>query len=173
LINYNLEKFNRVVSHTVITGCQDLLSIVDEICKLKYRNGTLFLIGNGGSNAIISHVAVDIINAYGVKVNPLTDSSLITCIANDFEYKNVFSRVLQKTMTKEDILLAVSSSGQSKNIVNAVLATKTLGAKVITFTGFSKENPVRELGDYNVWLDSDNYMIVETGHSFLLHLLVQ
>ena len=72
-------------------------------------------------------------------------------MANDYGYENVFSTSLDKIAKKDDILIAVSSSGISINVVNGVNTMKRLGGKVLTFSGFDKDNTLRQLGDLNVW----------------------
>ena len=71
----------------------------------------------------------------------------------------------------KDILIAISSSGQSRNIVNAVAVAKKNGATVITLSGFQDNNPLRQIGHYNLWLNSKDYGQVEIGHAFILHYL--
>jgi D-sedoheptulose 7-phosphate isomerase len=128
-------------------------------------------VGNGGSSGIISHSSIDFINACKLRAMPFTDNSILTCLANDYGYENVFSEGLKTLFTSKDILIAVSSSGSSKNIRNAAEKARELGGKVVTFSGFKSDNPLRSLGDYNFWLDSSNYGKVEIGHALLLHIL--
>lgn len=139
--------------------------------KTKKENGTIFLIGNGGSSGIISHAAIDFLNMCKLKAYPLTDSSQITCFANDYGYENVFKIPLETMFKKDDSLFAVSSSGTSKNIVNAAQICKQIGGFVITFSGFKPDNPLRKIGDYNFWLNCSNYGKVEIGHALLLHFI--
>ena len=101
----------------------------------------------------------------------MTDNSILTCLANDYGYEKVFSEGLKTLFTGNDMLIAVSSSGSSKNIVNAAESAIQKGGKVITFSGFRDSNPLRSLGDYNFWLNSTNYGKVEIGHAMLLHIL--
>ena len=96
--------------------------------------------------------------------------SLITCITNDFGYENAYSRVLSNVIKPQDILIAISSSGKSINIYNAAKVAKEQGSTVITFTGFNRDNQLKALGDFNFWLDSNDYGFVEVGHQFILEL---
>ena len=125
--------------------------------------------GNGGSAAVASHALVDFINVAKIHTQVLHESSLITCMANDYGYENAYSRVLSTFMKSGDILIAISSSGKSVNICNAAKEAKKVGAKVITFTGFNEDNSLRRLGDINFWLNSNDYGYVEVGHQFILH----
>ena len=140
--------------------------------KSKEHSTSVFMIGNGGSAAVVSHILTDFINVAGLRASTLHESSLITCMANDYGYENVFSTSLDKIAKKDDILIAVSSSGLSMNVVNGVKTMKRLGGKVLTFSGFNKDNTLRQLGDINVWLSDYQYGRVEIGHLFILHHLV-
>jgi D-sedoheptulose 7-phosphate isomerase len=145
--------------------------IVEQLLLLKKNNRTVYLVGNGGSSGIISHVSIDLINACKIKAHPITDNSIITCLANDYGYERVFSEALSTLITEGDILIAVSSSGNSQNIINAVNTAKNKLATTITLSGFSDENPLRKTGDYNLWIDSSSYGFVEIGHALLLHFI--
>ena len=145
--------------------------VMEHLRQLRAKKQTLYIVGNGGSAAVASHALVDFVNVAKINAQVLHESSLITCMANDFKYENAYSRVLLQCMKAEDMLIAISSSGQSLNICNAARAAKECGARIITFTGFKSDNPLRFLGDYNFWLDSNDYGYVEVGHQFLLHNL--
>jgi D-sedoheptulose 7-phosphate isomerase len=145
--------------------------IINTLKELKNNNGSIYLIGNGGSSGLISHASIDFINACKLKAFPITDNSLLTCMANDYGYENVFKQPLNTFLNNKDLLIAVSSSGKSLNIINAVKLAKEKKSKVITLSGFNKENPLRSLGDYNFWVDSKSYGYVEIAHSFILHFI--
>jgi D-sedoheptulose 7-phosphate isomerase len=93
-------------------------------------------------------------------------------MTNDFGYENAFARMLGQLLNPGDIVIAISSSGQSLNIINAATIASERGAYVVTLTGFSADNPLRHLGNKNIWLDSDDYGFVEVGHQFILHNIV-
>jgi len=158
--------------HTSVQHKEEVFNkIVASLNTVKKNKGTVYLVGNGGSSGIISHVSIDLLNACKIKAHPLTDNSILTCMANDYGYENVFSESLKTLITENDILIAVSSSGKSQNILNAALIATAKKATVITFSGFLNTNPLKKLGTYNVWLDSDNYGFVEIGHALLLHYI--
>lgn len=146
-------------------------AVIDLIMGVKQQGGIVYLVGNGGSSGIISHSSIDFINACKIAAHPLTDNSILTCLANDYGYENVFSKALEINFSAKDVLIAVSSSGSSQNILNAAATARSKGGKVITFSGFKPGNPLRTSGDYNFWIDSDNYGKVEIGHALLLHIL--
>jgi len=150
------------------TAFENILHQLNEIQK---NNHSLFLIGNGGSAGIASHALVDFVNIAKLKAFTLHDVSLLTCMANDYGYEKVYSEPLESLISEQDILIAISSSGQSPNILNAADTALNKKATVITLTGFDKNNPLRSRGDINIWLNSDDYGFVELGHGFILHNL--
>lgn len=142
---------------------------MDMLRDLRRRNGSLYLIGNGGSAAVASHSVTDFVNVAHLRATTLHDSSLITCMANDYGYENAFARILSTLAGPLDGLIAISSSGKSPNICNAASKVRELGGFVVTLSGFSPDNPLRALGNLNLWLNSRDYGMVEIGHLFALH----
>ena len=149
-------------------GCELAVKI---LATAKKNNANVYLIGNGGSAAIVSHAKTDLMNVGKLKAITLLDSAIMTCFSNDYGYENVFSRQLDILANAEDVLIAVSSSGMSKNILNAVDMMRQKNAKVITLSGFKNNNDLRVSGDLNFWIDSENYTLVEIAHLFILHHL--
>lgn len=139
------------------------------LAKVRESAGTIYVVGNGGSASVASHAAIDLFNVAKLRAVTLHESSLLTCMANDYGYENAFSCVLAQLAKPGDALIAISSSGRSKNIRNAAEQVVNNGGMVITLSGFAYDNPLRSLGDINVWLDSSDYGLVEIGHQFVLH----
>ncbi len=173
-----MASFSNAVTSGIATGktgehlhvdiaIQDMLSV---ICD-KGHNGSIYLIGNGGSAAVASHITNDLANMGSLRAHVLHDPALLTCLANDYGYEQIYSKQIQKFAKQTDLLIAISSSGQSKNILNAANAMAELGGTVFTLTGFDSHNPLREVGNFNYWIDSHDYGIVEIGHLFFLHHL--
>jgi D-sedoheptulose 7-phosphate isomerase len=144
---------------------------LDTLSQLFLHQGEVFVLGNGGSAAIAAHVANDLTNVSGVHADALQNMAELTCHANDYGYDQAYARLLSHKMHANDVLLAISSSGKSSNLLHAVDMARQKDAKVLTFTGFSPDNPLRQLGDLNLWLDCCDYGIVEVGHQLLLHYL--
>jgi D-sedoheptulose 7-phosphate isomerase len=134
--------------------------------------GITYVIGNGGSAGIASHFSTDLLRTLKLSSATLSDSNMLTCFANDFGYENVYKIPLLRNLRSHDLLVAISSSGKSQNIIDAVQVAKEKKVSVITLSGFSAHNPLRRLGDLNFWLNSNDYGLVETGHFFLLHTVV-
>ena len=151
---------------SIESGLQDVYL---SLSKLKDASGSLYIIGNGGSAGVASHASTDFFNVAKIKTFTLHESSLLTCMTNDFGYENAFARMLDQVINKNDLLIAISSSGNSINIRNAVDIAKKHHANIITLSGFSEDNPLRRMGNINIWLNSYDYGFVEIGHQFLLH----
>ena len=129
----------------------------------------IYFVGNGGSAAIASHMATDFSKNGGLPALFLGDASLLTCLSNDLGYDEVFAKPLRQLMRPEDVLVAISSSGNSENILNAVRAAQAIGAKSITLSGFSANNALRKMGTLNWYLRDGMYGIVENAHQILIH----
>lgn len=134
--------------------------------------GIVYVIGNGGSAGIASHFSNDLMKALKIPSQTFYDSNLMTCLANDIGYENVFSYPLEKLLKSEDLLVAISSSGKSPNILKAAEVAQSRGTSLITFSGFSEINPLRRKGQLNFWVDRKDYGLVETVHFFLLHTII-
>jgi D-sedoheptulose 7-phosphate isomerase len=130
--------------------------------------GAIMFVGNGGSAAIASHVVVDFFNA-GMRATAFNDGPLLTCMGNDYGYEQVFAKPISLHARPGDLLVAISSSGQSRNILNAVAAGRERGCAVITLSGFRPDNPLRALGDHNFYVASTSYGYVEIAHQALCH----
>ena len=139
----------------------------------RVKNGAkVIFIGNGGSASIASHMAVDFLKNGGIPALAFNDSSLLTCISNDLGYEYVFQKPLEVLAKKNDVLFTISSSGKSKNILNGTQAAKKKGCFIITFSGFKKNNPLRQLGDINFYVPSHSYGYVEISHLAICHCIV-
>jgi D-sedoheptulose 7-phosphate isomerase len=132
----------------------------------------LFFIGNGGSAAIASHMAADWQKAGRIPAMAFNDAPAVTALANDVGYDDVFAEPLRMHARPGDILVAISSSGRSPNICEAVEVAVDRGMKVITLSGFTPDNPLRAMGDVNFYVPSGRYGVVETAHLAILHSLL-
>jgi len=142
--------------------------IITRILNLKKGN-KIFFLGNGGSASIASHMTVDFLKNAEIPAISFNDPSIITCISNDLGYEKVFEKPIQVLAQKNDIVFAISSSGKSKNILNAALAAKSKGCFLITLSGFNPGNPLRKLGDVNFYSPSHAYGDVESVHLIICH----
>jgi D-sedoheptulose 7-phosphate isomerase len=132
----------------------------------------LIFIGNGGSAAIASHMATDYSKNGGIRSLALNDGAMLTCLGNDLGYDQVFAKQLELHARAGDLVIAISSSGRSASILNAVKAARATDCAVITLSGFSADNPLRRLGNINFYLASDRYGFVEIGHLTICHAIL-
>lgn len=132
----------------------------------------LIFIGNGASASMASHFSTDFWKNGGIKAVAFNDSSLLTCVGNDYGYDHVFEKPIEMFAEAGDILIGISSSGSSENILRAVSASKAKGVRVITLSGFEENNPLRETGDVNFYVPAKEYGYVETVHAAICHCLV-
>jgi len=172
-------QFADVMATIQITGndgaARDVHRAMGEILavlkSLRSRGGSLYVLGNGGSAAVASHAVTDFVNVGRLRATTVHDPSILTCMANDYGYENAYARMLSVLARPGDALIAISSSGRSPNIANAVKTFRGIGGIAITLSGFARDNPLRGLGEHNVWLDATDYGFVEIGHQFILHNL--
>ncbi len=138
----------------------------------KMRQTSVFFIGNGGSCAIASHMTADFMKNGGMNTCCLYDQSVLTCLGNDYGYEHVFAEQIRYLAKEGDLLVAISSSGNSPNIVRAIGAAREKRAAVLTFTGFLPDNRAKQMGDINVYVPSSKYGIVESIHNLILQQIV-
>ena len=151
---------------------EDLIKVSEKIKAVSNAGHKLIIAGNGGSAAMASHVSVDFTKAAGIRAINFNEADLLTCFANDYGYERVFEKAVEFYGDEGDLLILISSSGSSENVVNAAQRAKKLGMEIITFSGFKSDNPLRKLGDINFWVDSKAYNIVEMTHHIWLLAIV-
>ncbi len=169
LINY-LKTYYSLIHNPV--SIDDIIRVTSLFQETSRNGGKLIFAGNGGSAAMASHVAVDITKNAGIRAVTFNEYDLITTLANDYGYENWISKAIELYYDPKDIVVLISASGQSQNVVNAAIKSKEFGLPVITFSGFSPQNPLRLLGDINLWVDSQIYNIVEMTHHIWLLAVV-
>ncbi|MBT3789510.1 MAG: SIS domain-containing protein [Alphaproteobacteria bacterium] len=154
----------------------DVESFVDmaiEKCRRAHSSGNkVMFVGNGASASHASHMAADFSKNGRIRSIAFNDAAALTCYANDYSYEEVFSKQIEIHGQAGDILVAISSSGESENIVLAARAARKIGASVITLSGFEAGNRLRKLGDLNAWVPSPDYGFVEIAHLGIIHSIV-
>lgn len=148
---------------------KEIICILDDA---KFLDKKIMFIGNGGSAAIAGHMAADYSNAGKFKAVCFNDGALLTCLANDYGFENVFARAIDMHAQQGDVLIAISSSGKSADILNGVKKAKEKQCAVITLSGFTADNPLSNSGDVNIYVPSASYGIVEVSHYFILHCIL-
>lgn len=148
--------------NSFITLCRDVQS----------GGRKLMFIGNGGSASIASHMATDFMKNGRVRATAFNDPMVLTCLGNDLGYERIFEFQIDNHGEANDLLVAVSSSGKSPNILNGVAAARRKKAKVVTFSGFKPANSLRDMGDLNFYVPSGEYGVVELLHCSLIHCVL-
>lgn len=151
---------------------QGMELLLDIFTDVKKAGGTVYFAGNGGSAAIASHMTSDFKKNGNMKTGALLDASVLTCFGNDFGYEYIYSKQLEQIGNEGDLLVAISSSGNSMNIVNAITEARNKGMKVVTLSGFRTDNRIKSMGDINVHVAIEHYGIVESAHVTILQQIV-
>lgn len=142
------------------------------IASMNQEKGRLIFAGNGASAAIACHCALDFTKQAGVPSLSINDPTLVTAFANDYGYEHWVAKTFEHYTQQCDIPVLISSSGCSPNIINAAKYAQERGMKIITFTGFSSDNPLRQLGYLNFWVESRAYNIIECTHMIWLTTVI-
>jgi D-sedoheptulose 7-phosphate isomerase len=140
-----------------------------EIQNKKHR---IYIIGNGGSAAIASHTAIDFLKNGNIPATTFNDASLITCISNDIGFEDVFAKPIEMLAREGDLVICISSSGNSSNILKAANTAKVKGCFVITLSGFTPDNKLKPLGNINFFVPSFSYGFLEIIHQYILHCIL-
>jgi D-sedoheptulose 7-phosphate isomerase len=183
MLNWIKNHFNTLCHlqlNTVVTDKQGATISLDDgflryiqcVKSIRPANNKLMVIGNGGSAGIASHMAIDYSKNGRLHAMTFTDASAVTCLSNDYGYEHVFSKQIEYHGRKGDVLIAISSSGRSQNILNAVAAARNIGCQVVTFSGFEAKNPLSLQGDINFYVASQEYGFVEVAHLSLGHAML-
>jgi D-sedoheptulose 7-phosphate isomerase len=133
------------------------------------RGGQLYIIGNGGSAGMASHMAADACKNGHLRAMAFNDVALLTATSNDLGYDQVFSLPLERLARPGDLLIAISSSGNSPNIVRALETSRRLSLEAVTLTGMQPDNRARTLGDVNFHVPLTRYGWTESAHQVILH----
>ncbi len=147
---------------------EELNKSINLIKQTNKNKGKIYIVGNGGSSSIASHVSVDLAKVARLKSSTFNNSNLITCFANDYGYENWVKEAIKAYMNKNDMIILISSSGRSKNIINAAKYCKNKSIKSITLSGFKKNNPLSKLGLVNFHINSNQYNFIEMSHHIIL-----
>lgn len=177
ITNY-LSNLNAILSSLEAGKIQQIIEVIFRA----YRKGKqIFIMGNGGSAALASHFACDLgkgtLNRVydpaekRFRVMSLTDNvAVLTAFANDLSYDDVFVQQLNNLVNEGDVVIAISGSGNSRNVIKAIGLAKQFKATTIAFLGFDG-GKLKNLVDYKVIVKSNNYGVIEDTHSALTHLI--
>lgn len=151
---------------------ESLILLKESLEEVNEKTNKVIFSGNGASAAIASHAALDFTKQAKIKSVTYHDPALITAYSNDYGYDKWLAKVLESNMDKGDLLVLISVSGESPNIIEAAKYAKSKEVKIVTFTGKNKNNTLKELGDVNFWVNSNAYNIVEGIHMIWLTTVV-
>lgn len=174
-----LKRLFELLQNLEVTDRKGVLFSLDEvgtqvvawIDSLRLASGKVMAIGNGGSASIASHMQNDLSKGVDVRAMVFYEAPLLTAISNDLSFQEVFERPIGQWAQPGDILFAISSSGQSENILRGVRAALAKGCQVVTLSGFKPDNPLRRMGHFNLYVPAQIYGHVEAAHSVLSHFL--
>lgn len=159
-------------TEAVICPEEGISELVSLFSKKRKENKSIAFIGNGGSAAIAIHMTSDFLKNGKMKTISFYNPATLTCLGNDFSYEDVFSKQVENIMRDGDMLIAISSSGRSTNIVKAIDAAHEKNVEVLSFTGFDQDNTSRTKSDISLYVPSHEYGIVESIHNLILQEIV-
>jgi D-sedoheptulose 7-phosphate isomerase len=163
----------RVNGHAVPLG-RGLDAIALEFREVDTRNAAVWWVGNGGSAAVCAHLSLDLLNTLGLRSTALTDAAMLSCMANDYGYPEVYKQPLTVLTRPGDLLVAISSSGRSENILRCADFASEKGLRLITLSALHLDNPLwKHDADVAVYLPCTLYGQAEAGHQSLLHSVIE
>lgn len=176
IIDY-IKMMNDGLKETIVTDSSgkryqldDGLEIwADEAKKTEDNGGMTFFCGNGASATMAEHMSSDWFQNGMMNTETCSETAHITAVSNDFSYEDVFAFRIGRMLSERDILVTISSSGNSSNIIKALQTGKEKGAYAITLSGMKEDNLSRGLGDLNFYVPLPTYGLVESAHALLLH----
>ena len=148
-----------------------LKNLYEITLNIKKNNNKILIFGNGGSAAIASHFSVDMTKIGKIRTVNFNESDLLTCFSNDYGYENWVKKCIEFYSDDGDLIILISSSGESKNMINAAKFCNKKKLKLVTFTGFKKSNKLKKYGNLNFWTKSSIYNHIENIHQYWLLLL--
>ena len=152
-----------------LDAAKGFLILTEWARQIREAGRCIFFIGNGASASMASHFSADMAKNGKIRTRVFTDLSLLTATANDICYEEVYSDPLKLYMKPGDMLVAISSSGNSPNIVKGTETAKALEGKVVTLSAMNEDNVIRKRGDLNLYIPGETYGMAETGHAAILH----
>lgn len=163
--NFIIDYLERYKKHIFKEDIIDILYKCYERALLcSNQKGKFIFAGNGASAAISSHLALDFSKQGKIRSVSFNEPSLITALSNDYGYEKWIEKAVEIYADPNDVLVLISSSGKSPNIIGAAKYAKSIGLDVITFSGFESDNPLKSIGDINLWVESTAYNIIENTH---------
>ena len=169
IYNKIFSEINKLLNQTDLDALE---KISKSLISVNKKNKKVIIFGNGGSASISSHISIDLTKNAKIRSINFNEANLLTCFSNDYGYHKVFSKSLEFYVDKGDVVIIISSSGKSKNVLEAAKMCKKKKILLYTFTGFSKSNPLKKMGNINLWVNSKAYNVIENIHQIWLLSIV-
>ena len=176
IISFNFSSLRNLIDTTLTNESQTIQTIAKAISSSIIAGGTVFWCGNGGSAAESQHMAAELIGVFARKreayasIALTTDSSVLTCISNDFDFDQVFARQISGLGRKGDILIGISSSGNSRNVNNAITKARESGIVTISLSGKGGGGG-KGLADYEIVIESESTPRIQEVHTLINHTI--
>lgn len=166
------------IKKNMVTGCMDdILGIVNAVEETLNHGGKVLIFGNGGSAADAQHLAAEFVNRFRLNRRPLpalaltTDTSVITSIANDFGYEQIFEKQVQALGSLGDVAIGISTSGNSENVIKGLAAARANGLITVGFSG--AKGKMEALCDYMVWSNANDTPRIQEAHITVGHIICE
>jgi D-sedoheptulose 7-phosphate isomerase len=180
LINHYFDTLAGAIRDVEVTDANGKAMVVEEafdrVCRSSHRvhdaGKKILFIGNGGSAGIASHLAIDFTKNGKLRSLAFNDPSALTALGNDLGYENVFAKQIEYHAAPGDMVIAISSSGKSPNILAGVSTARQHGCEIVTFSGFTETNDLRKTGDVNFYVRATEYGFVEVAHLSICHAIL-
>ena len=150
----------------------DILTLKNTINETYNSGGKLIFVGNGASASLCSHAATDFTKQAKIKSIAFNDHNLITALSNDYGYESWVAKAIEFYSDNNDMLIFISVSGESKNLINGIDFAKKNKLKTASLTGSKENNTLRSKSDASLWVDSKAYNIVESIHTIWITLII-
>jgi len=172
-----IKAINKIVTYDteIISNINQVISL---ICNAYRRQKKVIFFGNGGSASQAQHFAAELMGRFKMERRALraialtTNNSILTAVGNDYNFSRIFSRQIEGLVDKGDIVIGISTSGNSPNVIEGIKEAKSLGAKTIGFTG-GKKNKLAEEVDLNIAIPSENTPVIQELHLIIGHLICE
>ena len=151
---------------------EEILEIRDQFLKVARNKGKIIFIGNGASASLASHASTDFTKQAKIRSIAFNDHNLITALSNDYGYEKWVSSALKYYAEENDVIVFISVSGNSPNLVEGLKFAKSSGMKTISLTGSAESNFLKSNSDFSIWVNSKAYNIVESVHTILITLII-
>ena len=171
--NYKLD-VDKAIDETFTVQEDKIIRLVQKIKNVKKNKKKVIIFGNGGSAATASHFSVDLTKNANIRSINFNEADLITCLANDYGHDNWVKKAIEFYIDKKDLVILISTSGNSRNVINAAKFLKKKNYSFFSFTGMKKTNLLNQISNSNnnIWVNNMSYNQIEIVHHLILLLII-